>query len=231
MITGTKNSAFINQQGKAVLVNCVETPGVWFEDMASGSIQNGVAEIEFPQDLLNGVVIDAAHPFIVSITPTGDMGNFWVEKSLTGFKVHATGAANGTTFDYRVSAKRKGYEDYRLEYAGAAVAEDPYIKNPYMNVPNKGENFQQDLEQYRAEMKGHQDKAEETARVNQIPGEIFTPEMEAARNAREAQMATKKAPATPAVTTPKVHENQKPKPVQTPAPRQSDESRKKSTGN
>jgi hypothetical protein len=231
MITGTKNSAFVNQQGKAVLVNCVETPGVWFEDMASGTIQNGVAEIEFPQDLLNGVVIDAAHPFIVSITPTGDMGNFWVEKSLTGFKVHATGAANGTTFDYRVSAKRKGYEDYRLEYAGAAVAEDPYIKNPYMNVPNKGENFQQDLEQYRAEMKGHQDKAEETARVNQIPGEIFTPEMEAARNAREAQMATKKAPATPAATTPKVHESQKPKPVQTPAPRQSDESRKKSTGN
>jgi hypothetical protein len=231
MITGTKNSAFINQQGKAVLVNCVETPGVWFEDMASGNIQNGVAEIEFPQDLLNGVVIDAAHPFIVSITPTGDMGNFWVEKSLTGFKVHATGAANGTTFDYRVSAKRKGYEDYRLEYAGAAVAEDPYIKNPYMNVPNNGENFQQDLEQYRVEMKGHQDKAEEAARVNQIPGEIFTPEMEAARNAREAQMATKKAPATPAATTPKVHESQKPKPVQTPAPSHSDESRKKSTGN
>ena len=155
------------------------------------------------------------------------MGNFWVEKSLTGFKVHATGAANGTTFDYRVSAKRKGYEDYRLEYAGAAVAEDPYIKNPYMNVPNKGENFQQDLEQYRAEMKGHQDQAEETARVNQLKGEIFTPDMEAARREKEAQLATKKPATPPSASKPEIHPNQKPRAVKTAAPVTSDEDKKK----
>jgi len=167
MITGTKNSAFLNQNGVPVLVNCVETPGIWFEDLGSGTIQNGEVYIEFPVDLRPGVVIDAAHPYIVNVTPTGNMGNYWVEKLSDGFKVHAPNAANGTSFDWRLSAKRKGYEDYRLEYAGASVAEDPFIKNPYSNKPNRDYNFQKDLAEYKANMaaKEAQPKAQMDAKA------------------------------------------------------------------
>ncbi len=55
----------------------------------------------------------------VQVTLTGDCNGVYVsEKTATGFTVRELrGGASNATFDWEVAAKRKGYEDVRLESA------------------------------------------------------------------------------------------------------------------
>ncbi len=55
----------------------------------------------------------------VQVTLTGDCNGVYVaEKSATGFTVaELRGGASNATFDWEVAARRKGYEDERLELA------------------------------------------------------------------------------------------------------------------
>jgi hypothetical protein len=136
--------------------------------MGSGEIQNGTCTVTFAQDLLNGVVIDAKHPMRVNVTPTSEMGDFWVEKKNDKFILHAPHAQNGSTFDWRMTAKRKGYEDWRLEYAGPDVALDTFATHPYDNRPNNGTNWKEDVEVARAkwaQMRQERDDAEKKAKA------------------------------------------------------------------
>jgi len=75
----------------------------------------------------------------VFITPNGNMGNWWVEKKDDSFIVHAPDAQNGTEFDFRVVAKRKGYEDIRLKDAPVAYS-DKFL---YPNVEDVPKEYQE----------------------------------------------------------------------------------------
>lgn len=135
-ISGTKSAAYLDNAGKPRQVYCVESPEIWFEDFGSAKINNGIAEVKIDPEFLPGIMINEKNPVKVFVTPNSPLGGDWyVEKKADGFILHAPSAANNSEFDWRLVAKRKGYEDWRLEFAGADVATDLYVLNPYSNKP------------------------------------------------------------------------------------------------
>jgi hypothetical protein len=95
----------------------------WLEDFGSGQIWGGRAQVQLAGDFRQTVTVSDTHPLKVFITPNADIGRWWVEKGSAGFVLMAPEAPEGARFDYRVVAKRRGYEDLRLEAAPAAYAD------------------------------------------------------------------------------------------------------------
>jgi hypothetical protein len=59
--------------------------------------------------------VNLDEPYQVFLTPRGDCGLYVAEASATGFTVRALGGqACSIAFDYRLIAKRLGYEGVRL---------------------------------------------------------------------------------------------------------------------
>ena len=114
-VTGSK-SAVVNTRdfGRRVLY-CTESPEVWFEDFGSARLVDGRAHVELDPVFCQTVVISVQNPMKVFVTPTsGEAVALGVRKGLTGFDVVGPKGAS-VEFDWRVVAKRAGYEDRRLE--------------------------------------------------------------------------------------------------------------------
>lgn len=143
--SGTKAATVRTPEGPKELYS-QESPELWFEDFGSATIQNGIAVVALASDYSQTVTVDASHPMHAFLTPNGDMGNWWVEYSGTTFIVHAPNAGNGTSFDYRVVAKRKGFEDLRLKKVDAAYG-DHFLYPNIEDVPmeHRGEWTKQDV--------------------------------------------------------------------------------------
>jgi hypothetical protein len=86
----------------------------WFEDAGSGQLHQGSARIAldptFAQTANTGV------DYHVFLTPNGDCKGLYVSrKSPTSFEVHELGGGTSSVaFDYRIMAKRRGFENVRL---------------------------------------------------------------------------------------------------------------------
>ncbi|MBN3036611.1 MAG: hypothetical protein JW861_13575 [Bacteroidales bacterium] len=118
--SGSKSAVVKTEDGPKA-VYCQESPENWFEDFGSATIINGMARIALAGDFLQTVTINNEHPAKVFITPNARLGDWWVEKGDTHFILYSPEAKDGSAFDYRIVAKRKGYEDLRLE-----IVEDAY---------------------------------------------------------------------------------------------------------
>ena len=81
---------------------------------------NGRCHIDLDPVFLETVTIDDVNPMKVYVTPNGSLGDWWVEKGDNDFSLVAHDAFDGTRFDYRIVAKRKGFESNRLDYCKAA---------------------------------------------------------------------------------------------------------------
>jgi hypothetical protein len=87
----------------------------WFEDAGSAQLSRGSATVildpSFAQTVNTGV------EYHVFLTPNGDCKGLYVsQKSAGSFEVHELGGgASSVSFDYRIMAKRVGYENKRLE--------------------------------------------------------------------------------------------------------------------
>jgi len=94
-----------------------ESAGVYFFDRGQAQLVNGQVTIALDPIFLETVTIDADHPLLVQITLTGDCHGVYVaEKTATGFTVkELMGGTSNATFDWEVAAKRRGYENVRLE--------------------------------------------------------------------------------------------------------------------
>ncbi len=112
--TGTK-SAIVPVGNEWRKLYCEEAAEVYFTDYGSGTLTNGRAHIDLEPTFLQTVTIDAANPIKVFVQMNSDAG-VYVVKSTTGFDVieNGGGTSNGN-FDYRIVAKRKGYESVRME--------------------------------------------------------------------------------------------------------------------
>ena len=99
---------------------CEEAADVWFADYGSAALVNGRAHVELDPVFLRTVTIDPTHPMLVFIQPNGETAGTFVQKGMTGFDVIelAHGTSNAP-FDYRIVARRRGYESTRLERAPA----------------------------------------------------------------------------------------------------------------
>jgi len=125
--TGTKSCVVKTSQGPTLLY-CQESPENWFEDFGEGKLVNGHCRVELDPLFLETVTIDAENPMRVFIELHDEYCNgVAVKKDLSSFEVvERHGGSSGGTFDYRVVAKRKGFESKRLDYCKAAET-DSYL--------------------------------------------------------------------------------------------------------
>jgi hypothetical protein len=112
--TGTKSAVVQLPDQRWVRLYAVESPENWFEDFGSGQLASGRATIEL--DPTFAETVSAAGDYHVFLTPNGDSRGLYVTaKSATSFEVREQGGgASNVGFDYRIVAKRRGYEDVRL---------------------------------------------------------------------------------------------------------------------
>lgn len=93
----------------------MESPEVWFEDFGTASLEEGEKSIEVDPQFAQTVNMD--EDYHVFVTPLGNCNGLYVaEKTATSFTVRElSGGTSDASFDYRIVAKRSGYENTRLE--------------------------------------------------------------------------------------------------------------------
>ncbi|MEP7235823.1 MAG: hypothetical protein ABI778_11070, partial [Ignavibacteriota bacterium] len=95
---------------------CEEATEVWFSDYGSSHLLNGRATIQVDEIFLETVTIDANNPIKVFIQMNGESKSVFIKKGMTSFEVIESGGGNSNAeFDYRIVAKRRGFEALRLE--------------------------------------------------------------------------------------------------------------------
>lgn len=92
----------------------MQAPESWFEDFGSGTLVNGSAMVTLDPTFRQ--TVNTITDYHVFLTPNGDCKGLYVShKSAGSFEVRELGAGHsGVAFDYRVVAKRRGYEYARL---------------------------------------------------------------------------------------------------------------------
>jgi len=109
------NAVPVGNAGKQVALYGVAAAENWFEDAGSGQLTSGAAVIHletvFAQTVNTGV------DYHVFLTPNGDCKGLYVsQKTATSFEVHELGGGTSNiAFDWRIMAKRAGFETVRLE--------------------------------------------------------------------------------------------------------------------
>jgi hypothetical protein len=99
---------------RRVALYSVQSPENWFEDAGSGQLSNGSARIDL--DPTFAQTVNAGVEYHVFLTPKGDSEGLYVSNETPqGFEVHEQrGGHSSIAFDYRIMAKRVGYENVRL---------------------------------------------------------------------------------------------------------------------
>jgi len=112
---GSKSAVVpVDGGGRQVALYAVESPENWFEDFGYGQLSNGVVTIFLEPTFQQTVNSDA--DYHVFLTPNGDSHGLYVaQKTATSFEVREQGGGTSSiAFDYRIVARRKGYEEIRL---------------------------------------------------------------------------------------------------------------------
>jgi hypothetical protein len=100
---------------RVVELYSMASPENWFEDFGSGSLKAGVAEIKLDPTFAQAA--NSESDYHVFITPNGDCEGLYVAtKTATGFEVRELRSGNSNvSFDFRIVAKRRGFEALRME--------------------------------------------------------------------------------------------------------------------
>jgi hypothetical protein len=116
--TGTKPATVKTaNQGWRQLYS-MESPEVWFEDFGTASLVDGETTVGFEPVFAETVNLEEEYHVFVTPLCQEPVLLFVTDKSATGFTVQGVtldGESAACAFDYRVVAKRLGYEDLRLE--------------------------------------------------------------------------------------------------------------------
>jgi hypothetical protein len=113
--TGSKSAVVpVDNGSRMVTMYAVESPQNWFEDFGSGTLVSGSATIS-----LDGVfaqTVNTGENYHVYLTPNGDCKGLYIaHKGGASFEVRELGGGTASiSFDYRIVAERKGYENVRL---------------------------------------------------------------------------------------------------------------------
>ncbi|MGA9349288.1 MAG: hypothetical protein WBW48_10875 [Anaerolineae bacterium] len=118
--SGTKSAMVQTANYSRRLLYAVESSGVWFEDFGKASLVKGEATVAF--ELIFAETVNLEMDYHVFLTPLCQepVLLFVTAKSAKGFTVRGVtlnGQPTGCAFDYRIVAKRLGYEQVRLEEA------------------------------------------------------------------------------------------------------------------
>jgi hypothetical protein len=107
-------AANVDSGARKVALYAMQSPENWFEDAGSGQLSGGSARIAL--DPTFAQTVNAGVEYHVFLTPNGDSKGLYVsQKTATSFEVHEQGGGTSSiAFDYRIMAKRVGYENVRL---------------------------------------------------------------------------------------------------------------------
>jgi hypothetical protein len=102
----------------------MQSPENWMEDFGSGNMINGHATVSIDGAFAATVSGDASYH--VFITPKGDSKGLYVTgETASGFEVRESGGGTSSlSFDYRIVAKRAGYEGQRMVDVTEAFAHE-----------------------------------------------------------------------------------------------------------
>jgi hypothetical protein len=92
----------------------MQSPENWMEDFGFGVLERGVAVVKI--DAAFGETVTGDANYHVFLTPKGDSkGLYVINETPTRFEVRESGGGvSSLSFDYRIVAKRRGYEAQRL---------------------------------------------------------------------------------------------------------------------
>ena len=115
LCSGTKSAVVpVDGGARKVALYAVEAPENWFEDAGSARLANGSAVVRL--ESIFAQTVNSSVEYHVFLTPNGDCKGLYVtNKGADGFEVHELGGGvSNIAFDYRIMARRKGYESVRL---------------------------------------------------------------------------------------------------------------------
>jgi hypothetical protein len=115
LCSGSKNAVVkIDGGARRVALAAIESPKNWFEDFGSAQLVNGVAVVALEADFAQ--TVNTETDYKVFPVPNGDCKGLYVtRKTATSFEVRELGGGTSSvTFDYRITALRKNYENIRL---------------------------------------------------------------------------------------------------------------------
>lgn len=152
--TGTKSAVVPVQGGsRQVALYATEAAENWFEDAGSAQLSNGLAVVNL--EGIFGQTVNTEVDYHVFLTPNGDCKGLYVaQKSPASFVVRELGGGTSSiAFDYRIMAKRRGYENVRLadKTATFSMAANPsFAVRPGLRSPKALPSPQTDREKHRA---------------------------------------------------------------------------------
>jgi len=113
--TGSAGAVVGLADNRWVGLYAVQSPENWFEDFGSGQLSSGKSTIKL--DSTFAETVNSAMDYHVFLTPNGDSHGLYVaKKTATSFEVREQGGGSSSvSFDYRIVARRKGYENVRME--------------------------------------------------------------------------------------------------------------------
>jgi hypothetical protein len=114
-VGGSKAAVVALPDNRVVELYAMESPELWFEDFGSGQLRDGVGEVAL--DSTFALAVNTAAGYHVFLTPKGDCEGLYVtNETATGFQVRELrGGKSNVGFDYRIVAKRRGYENLRMD--------------------------------------------------------------------------------------------------------------------
>jgi len=121
---GTKSAVLQTTNYGKRAVYSIESPEVWLEDFGSGSLAAGEAIVTIEPVFAETVNLDTGYHVFLTPVSMEPVLLFITAKTTAGFSVRGVtldGQPATGDFDYRITAKRLGVEDIRLE----EVSEDP----------------------------------------------------------------------------------------------------------
>jgi hypothetical protein len=113
--TGAKGAIVNLPDTRRVRLYAMQSPDNWFEDFGSGQLSSGKSVIKL--DSTFAETVNSSLDYHVFLTPNGDSRGLYVaRKTATSFEVREQGGGTSSVaFDYRIVARRKGYENIRME--------------------------------------------------------------------------------------------------------------------
>ncbi len=119
-VAGSKSARVKLQDGREVALYAVESPENWFEDFGTAQLQAGTTRISFEAEFLQ--TVDTAADYHVFLTPNGDCRGLYIaRKTRGGFEVRELGGGKSSlAFDYRIVARRRGFENVASGCASAS---------------------------------------------------------------------------------------------------------------
>lgn len=113
-VGGSKSAVVPTEDGSRLLYT-EESAEVWFTDYGFGSLVDGTAQVAIDSIFAQTVNLD--EPYHVFVQIYGDADVYVTNRTAAGFEVRLREGDPTSEFSYRIVAKRKGFEDQRLEPA------------------------------------------------------------------------------------------------------------------